>query len=122
MSMSEETRREIDQLRETIRGIGATLKHLRQEKDALDRIKTGPGGRVYERAPWPPARVCKRARSDRVRVAVIASPSLGTPLALRVGSSGWKSPSWDLLAPLPSTLPTICGACQPPILQPANPS
>ena len=46
MPMSQEERQEIDELRETIRGIGATLKHLRQEKEELDRVKTGPNGEI----------------------------------------------------------------------------
>ena len=46
MPMSQEERQEIDEVRETIRGIGATLKHLRQEKEELDRIKTGPQGEI----------------------------------------------------------------------------
>ena len=46
MSMSEEVRQEIDQLRDTIREIGATLKQLRQERDELDGIKTGPQGEI----------------------------------------------------------------------------
>ena len=46
MPMSEEVRREIDQLREEIRQIGATLKGLRQDLDELDRVKTGPQGEI----------------------------------------------------------------------------
>ena len=41
MSMSEETRRETDQLREEIRSIGAALRQLREDLSGVDRIKTG---------------------------------------------------------------------------------
>ena len=61
MSMSEETRREIDQLRDTIREIGATLKQLRQERDEIDRIKTGPQGEIDLEA-W------SKAESTRGRI------------------------------------------------------
>ncbi len=46
MSMSEETRREIDQLREEIRSIGATLRQLREDLSDVDKIKTGPQGEI----------------------------------------------------------------------------
>ena len=44
--MSEETRREIDQLREEIRSIGAALRQLREDLSGVDRIKTGPQGEI----------------------------------------------------------------------------
>ncbi len=46
MSMSEETRREIDQIREEIRSIGAALRQLREDLSGVDRIKTGPQGEI----------------------------------------------------------------------------
>ncbi len=46
MPMSEETRREIDQLREEIRTIGATLRQLREDLAEIERIKTGPKGEI----------------------------------------------------------------------------
>ena len=46
MPMSEETRREIDQLREEIRTIGATLRQLRQDLAEVDQVKSGPGGEI----------------------------------------------------------------------------
>ena len=58
MPMSQEERQEIDEVRETIRGIGATLKHLRQEKEELDRIKTGPQGEIDLEA-WSKAEAAK---------------------------------------------------------------
>ena len=44
--MTEEVRKEIDELREEIRQIGATLKGLRQDLGELDRVKTGPDGEI----------------------------------------------------------------------------
>ncbi|MCZ6690308.1 MAG: hypothetical protein O7H41_11935 [Planctomycetota bacterium] len=44
--MTDEVRNEIDQLREEIRQIGATLKGFRQDLDEIDRIKTGPQGEI----------------------------------------------------------------------------
>ena len=46
MSMSEETRREIDQLREEIRSIGASLRQLREDLGEIERVKSGPGGEI----------------------------------------------------------------------------
>ena len=44
--MTEEVRKEIDELREEIRQIGATLKGLRQDLDEVERVKTGPRGEI----------------------------------------------------------------------------
>ncbi len=44
--MSEETRREIDQLREEIRSIGASLRQLREDLSEVERVKTGPQGEI----------------------------------------------------------------------------
>ena len=46
MSMSEETRRGIDQLREEIRSIGATLRQLREDLSEVEKVKTGPQGEI----------------------------------------------------------------------------
>ncbi len=46
MSMSEETRRDIDQLREELRTIGATLRQLREDLGAVDEMKSGPRGEI----------------------------------------------------------------------------
>ncbi len=46
MSMSEETRRNIDQLREELRTIGATLRQLRDDVGAVDQMKSGPRGEI----------------------------------------------------------------------------
>ncbi len=46
MSMSEEVRREIDQLREEIRSVGATLRQLRGDLSEVDSKKSGPGGEI----------------------------------------------------------------------------
>ena len=44
--MTEETRRDIDQLREELRTIGATLRQLRQDLGAVDQMKSGPRGEI----------------------------------------------------------------------------
>ncbi|MCZ6690687.1 MAG: hypothetical protein O7H41_13925 [Planctomycetota bacterium] len=44
--MTEEVRKEIDELRNEIRQIGATLKGFRQDLDEINRIKTGPQGEI----------------------------------------------------------------------------
>jgi hypothetical protein len=44
--MTDEVRQEVDQLREEIRQIGATLKGLRQDLDEINRIKSGPQGEI----------------------------------------------------------------------------
>ena len=46
MSMSDETRREIDMCREEIRSIGAALRQLREDLSGVDKIKTGPQGEI----------------------------------------------------------------------------
>ena len=44
--MTEEVRREIDQLREEIRSIGATLRQLREDLSEVEKVKTGPQGEI----------------------------------------------------------------------------
>ena len=44
--MTEEVRKEIDELREEIREIGATLKGLRQDLREAEEIKSGPRGEI----------------------------------------------------------------------------
>ncbi len=44
--MTDEVRKEIDELRNEIRQIGATLKGFRKDLDEIDRIKTGPQGEI----------------------------------------------------------------------------
>ncbi|MCZ6688703.1 MAG: hypothetical protein O7H41_03770 [Planctomycetota bacterium] len=46
MPMTQDVRRQIDQLREEIRTIGATLRQLREDLAEVDQVKSGPRGEI----------------------------------------------------------------------------
>ena len=63
--MTEETRREIDQLREELRAIGATLRQLRADQAEADKVKSGPKGEI-DLGGWEKAETVR----EEIRVVV----------------------------------------------------
>ena len=58
--MTDEVRHEIDDLREEIRQIGATLRQLREDLGEIEKIKTGPKGEIDLEA-WDKAESVREA-------------------------------------------------------------